>query len=313
MGIGVPVQLPSNIFLLIKKRLFFLPNNRGFLQHKRGMTNPCERTWSTDARVSTSVLQLYEDIFGVESGFEIDRKRSHTFVPSRATSDERCRWAQEVHGFKWTEHTMFSRMRQKDADEPQACDCSCEKPQNAAMMYECLSAPGCTNRQLQELAKHTKSGPDLEIFDTEGVKGYGVRALCDLEQGALICEYTGEALNARQFACRRRTLSSKSYFLRADDFVIDASRHGNTARFINHSCDPCAEVQVWSVPKADGRSLRTAVGIFARRPIQAGEEITYDYRFETFEDAAEIRCLCEAPGCRLFMGAKKGSRKRCRF
>jgi hypothetical protein len=280
------------------------------------MANPCERTSSTDPYVRSSVLQLYEDIFGVESAFDIDRKRSYTFIPNRVNSDERCRWAQAVHGFTWTEHTLFNRMRQKNTDEPQACDCNFANPQNAAMMYECLSAPGgnkCSNRQLQELAKHTESGPDLEIFDTEGRKGYGVRALCDLEMGTLICEYTGEALNARQFASRRLTLYSKSYFLRADDLVIDASRRGNTARFINHSCDPSAEVQVWSVPTADGRSLRTAVGIFAKRAIRAGEEITYDYRFETFEDAAELRCLCEAPGCRLIMGMRKVSRKRCAF
>ena len=278
------------------------------------MASPCKRTWSVDEYGSSSVLQLYEDIFGVEPALSIDRKRSHTFIPNRASSDERCRWAQEVHGFMWTEHTLFRPMRQKNGDEPQACDCNFAKPQNAAMMYECLSAPGddaCSNRQLQDLAKHTESGPDLEIFDTEGIKGYGVRALCDVEQGTLICEYTGEALNARQFASRRQTLYSKNYFLRADDLVIDASRRGNAARFINHSCDPCAEVQVWSIPRADGRSLRTAVGIFAKRAIRAGEEITYDYRFETFDEAAEIRCLCGAPGCRLMMGKKKVSRKRC--
>lgn len=278
------------------------------------MANPCETTWSVDACASSTVLQLYEDIFGVETALDIDRERLYTFIPNRASSDERCQWAQDVHGFTWTDYNVFSRVQQKNGDEPQACDCHFAKPQNAAMMYECLSAPGdnaCSNRQLQDLAKNTESGPDLEIFDTEGIKGYGVRALCDVEQGTLICEYTGEALNAKQFASRRRTRYSKSYYMRADNLVIDASRSGNAARFINHSCDPCAEVQVWSVPRADGRSLRTAVGVFAKRAIRAGEEITYDYRFETFEDAAEIRCLCEAPVCRLIMGNKKVSRKRC--
>ncbi|MCB1975309.1 MAG: SET domain-containing protein-lysine N-methyltransferase, partial [Burkholderiaceae bacterium] len=57
------------------------------------------------------------------------------------------------------------------------------------------------------------------------------------------------------------------YFHVDDDRVIDAKFGGNSARWINHSCDPnCFADEV------DGRIFITAL-----RNIAAGEEINYDY------------------------------------
>ena len=63
--------------------------------------------------------------------------------------------------------------------------------------------------------------------------------------------------------------------IQAEHF-IDASDRGNISRFINHSCDPVAETQKWTV---DGE-LR--VGFFAKRRIARGEEITFDYKYERY-------------------------------
>lgn len=51
---------------------------------------------------------------------------------------------------------------------------------------------------------------------------------------------------------------------------------GNTSRFINHSCDPNAETQKWTV----NGELR--IGFFSKRTILAGEEITFDYQFQRY-------------------------------
>ena len=56
--------------------------------------------------------------------------------------------------------------------------------------------------------------------------------------------------------------------------VIDATIKGGLARFINHSCDANCETQKWIVRG------ETRVGIFARRTIRPGQEITYDYHLE---------------------------------
>jgi hypothetical protein len=54
---------------------------------------------------------------------------------------------------------------------------------------------------------------------------------------------------------------------------------GSEARFLNHSCDPNCEIEKWNV-LGEWR-----VGIFAKHPIAAGQELTYDYNFEAFASA----------------------------
>jgi len=177
------------------------------------------------------------------------------------------------------------------------------------------AAEGHRAAGMSRVHEQTAAGPCTESGDCSGPRGlrhaggqrpgFGVRAMSDLRAGSLICEDVGEALERQHFEKRRGTRSSKSYFLRADDVVIDAARRGNTSRFVNHSCSPSAEVQLWKVPTADGLSVRTAVAIIARHFIKKGSEITYDYRFECFEDALQTQCLCGASDCRLIWGKKK--------
>ena len=250
---------------------------------------------------SSEVLQLYEGIFGLGDATGLAAPTAATFTPNHASAVERMAWAQ-IHGFTWADHSILKAGKHKRSEEPPVCDCHWDRPQNSAMMYECAETPGCTNRQLQDLAKNPQSGVALEVFDTGGGKGWGVRALRDLQAGELITEYVGRVLDNRQLAKKIKGHNScKRYLLRAGDVVIDASEHGNTARFVNHSCAPTAMIQLWQIAAQDGLSLRTSVGIFAKDLIKTGTEVTYDYKFEAFEDSIQTRCLCGAPNCRLFL------------
>jgi SET domain-containing protein len=57
--------------------------------------------------------------------------------------------------------------------------------------------------------------------------------------------------------------------------VIDATRRGSSARFVNHSYEPNYRVKKWIV----GGKPRMA--LFAGdRGIRAMEELTFDYRFK---------------------------------
>ncbi|KAH0634852.1 hypothetical protein KY284_037638 [Solanum tuberosum] len=47
----------------------------------------------------------------------------------------------------------------------------------------------------------------------------------------------------------------------------------------------------------------TRVGIFAKRYISVGMELSYNYNFE-WSGGAPVRCLCGAANCSLFLGAK---------
>lgn len=86
------------------------------------------------------------------------------------------------------------------------------------------------------------------------------------------------------------------YMFRIDDYeVVDATVHGNAARFINHSCEPNCYSRVITV---DGQKH---IVIFASRRIYCGEELTYDYKFPIEDASNKLPCNCGAKKCRKFL------------
>jgi hypothetical protein len=108
-------------------------------------------------------------------------------------------------------------------------------------------------------------------------------------------------LQDRRLEAAKQTGDSHFYMMEVEsNQIIDARTKGNAARFINHSCDPNAELQRWTVAGL------TRIGIFSTKDIAAGEEITYDYQFFTSEETA---CRCGAANCRGYLGANVADEK----
>lgn len=78
---------------------------------------------------------------------------------------------------------------------------------------------------------------------------------------------------------------------------IDATKKGGIARFANHSCNPNCYVAKWVVGK------RMRMGIFAKRDIQQGEELTFNYNVDRYGHTAQI-CYCGEPNCVGTIGGK---------
>jgi SET domain-containing protein len=94
-------------------------------------------------------------------------------------------------------------------------------------------------------------------------------------------EYIGEVLPHSSFVKRTREYSLAGvehfYFMSLQsDEVIDATKKGCLARFINHSCNPNCHLEKWVV----GSKLR--IGIFTIKRVAEGEELTFDYQFERY-------------------------------
>lgn len=110
--------------------------------------------------------------------------------------------------------------------------------------------------------------------------GLGLFALQPIPAGKRILEYTGPLISNEEVSKRR----GKYFFGVNSRWSIDGSPRSNTARYINHSCRPNAEALI------SGRR----VWIWSKRNIKAGEEITYNYGKEYFEDLIKPQgCKCK--------------------
>lgn len=109
--------------------------------------------------------------------------------------------------------------------------------------------------------------------------GLGLFAEEAIPKGACIIEYKGRSVPEKE----QYTSRSKYLFEIDSKRTIDGTMRSNTARYINHSCRPNAEPVI--------RNKR--VFIMARRNIRAGEELSYDYGEEYFEEHIKPHgCRC---------------------
>ena len=110
--------------------------------------------------------------------------------------------------------------------------------------------------------------------------GLGLFVGEDLAKGVCIIEYVGRVVKGKE----EYTSRSKYLFEVNSRKTIDGRPRFNKAGYINHSCRPNAEPE----------TVRGRVFIMSKRLIKAGEEITYDYGKEYFDDHIKphgCRCL----------------------
>lgn len=112
--------------------------------------------------------------------------------------------------------------------------------------------------------------------------GLGLFAGENIPKGVCLIEYVGRVISKEE----NETSRSKYLFEINARKTIDGAARTNTARYINHSCRPNCEPEIHQ-----GR-----VFIFSRRAIKAGEELSYDYGKEYWNEHIKPKG-CKCPKC----------------
>ena len=109
--------------------------------------------------------------------------------------------------------------------------------------------------------------------------GLGLFATTDIPKETRIVQYTG----TRILKSDNGKHKGRYLFTLNDKWTIDGKSRTNLARYVNHSCRP----------NAKSITTRNKIWIIAKRKIKAGEEITYNYGKNYFEQFIKpIGCRC---------------------
>ena len=129
----------------------------------------------------------------------------------------------------------------------------------------------------------------------------GLYASRDIKDGTKIVEYKGKIITKKKVEEDPKFDNDKAIYLfnLNKRYDLDGDFKYNTARLINHSCNPNCEVA--------GVGLK--VWVYAIRDIKKGEELSYDYGFGYDEYYKDFPCRCGSKNCVGYI-VREGSRWR---
>lgn len=135
------------------------------------------------------------------------------------------------------------------------------------------------------------------------IHGMGVFALRRIHRDERIIRYKGRIISHEQADEEYGDGAETGHtflFTLNDDYVMDGNVGGNTARWINHSCEPNCEALIEEAE--DGKPEHDKVVIEALRDIEPQEELTYNYGIvldvpHTQRMKRLWACRCGSPRC----------------
>ena len=129
----------------------------------------------------------------------------------------------------------------------------------------------------------------------------GLYASKNIKAGTTIIHYKGKLITKKETEKNPKYDNEKAIYLFNVNsrYDLDGDFEFNTARLINHSCNPNCEVA--------GKGLK--LWIFALKNIKKGEELSYDYGFSYDENYKDYKCKCRSKNCCGYI-VREGSRWR---
>ncbi|KAI0784095.1 hypothetical protein C8Q75DRAFT_781265 [Abortiporus biennis] len=173
-------------------------------------------------------------------------------------------------------HSTSSRSKRKCVED--SCQCiKAGRECHPELCKPCFSESiNCRNIQLQQsVVKHTVVKPSqygLGLFLLEKVYG-----------NELICEYIGELVK-EEYLVERDIINKhtgRNYIYGLNKlYCIDSARSGNPSRFINHAPGDQANCSVKILLVNEDHRI----GVYTRRTLRAGTELTLDYGDQFFQN-----------------------------
>ena len=129
----------------------------------------------------------------------------------------------------------------------------------------------------------------------------GLFANKDIKKGTRIIYYVGKIITKEETEDNPKFDNEQAIYLYNlnEKNDLDGDFAYNTARLINHSCEPNCEVA--------GKGLK--LWISSIRDIKKNEELTYDYGFSFDENYKDFPCKCGSNNCCGYI-VREGSRWR---
>lgn len=146
------------------------------------------------------------------------------------------------------------------------------------VLYATVSTMKNTKQKTKRKSKYDILPYDLRPKRSKA--GIGLYTFSPIKKGACIIEYVGKILTEKE----EYNSNSLYLFEVTKKVTLDGRPKFNKAGYINHSCRPNAEVEIY----------KRRVYVMARRNIKVGEEITYDYGMEYWKEHVKPKgCKCE--------------------
>ncbi len=117
----------------------------------------------------------------------------------------------------------------------------------------------------------------------------GLYATKNIKIGTRIIQYKGKIVKNKEVETNPKFDNSKDIYLfdLNKRYSLDGAFVWNTARLINHSCNPNCEVEVKGCN----------IWIKAIKKIEKDEELNYDYGFSYDSDYKQFPCKCRSKNC----------------
>ena len=122
------------------------------------------------------------------------------------------------------------------------------------------------------------------------IDNFGLYASKDIKKGSKVIEYKGKVITRKEAEENPKYDNDKAIYLfnLNKRYDLDGDFKFNTARLINHSCNPNCEVDI----------IKNEIWISAIKNIKKNTELSYDYGYPfDKDDFKDHECKCGSKKC----------------